>query len=205
MIKKGLFGGTFDPIHFGHLYIAEEALYRLQLENILFMPSGNPPHKTQRDKTDATIRYELVKMAIKNEKKFSISNYEIESKCLSYTYKTLQFLNLQEPNTRWYFITGVDCLMELDYWKRVEDIFKLCTLVVFNRLGYEKSEILMQKQVVEEKYNTEILFLDINPFDISSTNIKIMLKEGKEVSHLLPANVLNTVLELELYKNWGEY
>lgn len=201
MTNKGLFGGTFDPIHFGHLYIAQEALYRLQLDSILFMPSGNPPHKTTREKADAVIRYELVNMAIKDEEKFSLSSYEIDSKDLSYTYKTLEYLKSQEPGTKWYFITGVDCLMELDFWKNVDEIFKLCTLVVFNRVGYKKEDILQQKKEVEERYKIHIIFLDINPIDISSTDIKNMLKKGRNVSHLLPANVLNTILNLDLYKD----
>lgn len=201
MANKGLFGGTFDPIHFGHLYIAQEALHRLRLDNILFMPSGNPPHKTTKNKTDANIRYELVKMAIKDEEKFVLSSYEIDNKGLSYTYKTLEYLKWKEPDTKWYFITGVDCLMELDLWKNVADIFKLSTLVVFNRSGYKKEEILYQKKAVEEKYNVEIIFLDINPVDISSTEIKNMLKEGRSVSHLLPLNVFNKIVELDLYKD----
>jgi nicotinate-nucleotide adenylyltransferase len=201
MSDKGLFGGTFDPIHFGHLYIAQEALHKLNLDSLVFMPSGNPPHKTNREKTDAFIRYELVNMAIRDEKKFVSSSYEIDSQGLSYTYKTLEYLRHMEPNTNWYLITGVDCLMELNFWKNVDEIFRLCTLVVFNRLGYKKDNILKQKKVVEEKYNIKIIFLDINPIDISSTNIKKMLKDGKNVSHLLPMNVLNTILELGLYKD----
>lgn len=200
MPNKGLFGGTFDPIHFGHLYIAEEALYKLNLDSILFMPSGNPPHKTDREITEAYIRYELVSMAIKDEKRFSLSSYEIDEKGLSYTFKTLDYLKNKEPDTNWFLVTGVDCLMELDSWKNVYEIFSLCTLVVFNRLGYEKDSILKQKKIVEERYNIKIIFLDINPLDISSTNIKKMLKEGRNVNHLLPLNVLNTISELGLYK-----
>jgi nicotinate-nucleotide adenylyltransferase len=200
MPNKGLFGGTFDPIHFGHLYIAEEALYKLNLDSILFMPTGNPPHKTDREVTEAYIRYELVSMAIKDEERFNLSSFEIDEKGLSYTYKTLDYLKNKEPDTNWFLVTGVDCLMELDLWKNVDDIFKLCTLVVFNRLGYEKDNILKQKKIVEERYNIKIIFLDINPLDISSTNIKKMLKEGRNVNHLLPLNVLNTISELGLYK-----
>lgn len=201
MLNRGLFGGTFDPIHFGHLYIAEEALFKLKLDSILFIPTGNPPHKTNREITEALIRYELVNMAIKSEEKFSLSSYEIDEKGLSYTYKTLEYLKNKEPDTNWFLVTGVDCLMELDSWKNVDEIFKLCTLVVFNRLGYEKGSILRQKKIVEERYNIKIIFLDISPVDISSTNIKKLLKEGRSVNHLLPLNVLNTILELGLYKD----
>jgi nicotinate-nucleotide adenylyltransferase len=203
-MKKGIFGGTFDPIHNGHLYIAQEALHKLELDNIIFMPSGNPPHKIDKQKTDVNIRSELVKMAIKNEKRFLLSTYEIKNAEISYTYKTLEYFNNLEPETQWYFITGVDCLMDLDYWKSVDRILNACKLVVFNREGYTKEIILEQKKKVEEKYQKEIIFLDIEPFNISSTEIKSMIREGRDVSYLLPENVYNTVLELGIYTSGGK-
>jgi nicotinate-nucleotide adenylyltransferase len=199
MIKKGIIGGTFDPIHNGHLYIAHEALHMLSLDSILFMPAGNPPLKTERKKTDASIRYELVKMAIRNEKRFSLSSYEIEQKGISYTYKTMEYLKAVEPETEWHFITGADCLINLNLWKNVERILDACRLVVFNRPGFTKEDILQQKKKLEEHYKKEILFLDLNLLEISSTAIKNMIKEGRDVSYLLPESVYNTVLELGIY------
>ncbi|SKA75430.1 nicotinate-nucleotide adenylyltransferase [Clostridium sp. USBA 49] len=199
MIKKGIFGGTFDPIHNGHLYIAHEAINILKLDYIIFMPSGNPPHKTDKKKTDANIRYELVNMAIKNEKKFILSDFEIKNKGLSYTYKTVEYFKRLEPETIWYFITGVDCLMDINKWKNVDKILENCKLVVFNRIGYNKENILKQKEKIEKIYKKEIIFLDIPLFNVSSTQIKNMIKEGKDVSFLLPTNVYNTILKLNLY------
>jgi nicotinate-nucleotide adenylyltransferase len=199
MIKKGIIGGTFDPIHNGHLYIAHEALHMLSLDSILFMPAGNPPLKTERKKTDASIRYELVKMAIRNEKRFALSSYEIEQKGISYTYKTMEYLKAVEPETEWHFITGADCLINLSLWKNVERILDACRLVVFNRPGFTKENILQQKKKLEAHYKKEILFLDLNLLDISSTAIKNMIKEGRDVSYLLPESVYNTVLELGIY------
>jgi nicotinate-nucleotide adenylyltransferase len=199
MIKKGIIGGTFDPIHNGHLYIAHEALHMLSLDSILFMPAGNPPLKTERKKTDASIRYELVKMAIRNEKRFSLSSYEIEQKGISYTYKTMEYLKAVEPETEWHFITGADCLINLSLWKNVERILEACRLVVFNRPGFTKENILQQKKKIEEHYKKEILFLDLNLLEISSTAIKNMIKEGRDVSYLLPESVYNTILELGIY------
>ena len=203
MIKKGIFGGTFDPIHNGHLYIAHEALEVLALDSILFMPAGDPPLKTEMKKTDASIRYELVKMAIRSEKKFILSSYEIEQKGLSYTYKTLEHFKTIEPETEWYFITGADCLINLNYWKNVDRILNACRLVVFNRPGYNKENILEQKKKVEGYYKKEIIFLDLNLFDISSTAIKHKIKERRDVSYLLPESVYNTVLELGIYTCGG--
>jgi nicotinate-nucleotide adenylyltransferase len=200
MFKKGIFGGTFDPIHNGHLYIAHEALSVLGLHEVIFMPAGNPPLKTDRKKTDAGIRYELVKMAIRNEERFTISSYEIENSGVSYTYKTLEHFKSIEPETQWYFITGADCLVSLNYWKNVDRILKASKLIVFNRPGgYSKEEILQQKANVEKQYNTEIIFLDLKLMDISSTAIKDMMRQGIDASYLLPESVYNTALELGIY------
>jgi nicotinate-nucleotide adenylyltransferase len=204
MIKKGIFGGTFDPIHNGHLYIAHEAVNSLKLDKVIFMPSGNPPHKTTNRKTDANIRYELVKMAIREQERFSISSYEIENKGLSYTYKTMEYFKKLESDTEWYFITGADCLVELNLWKNVDRILNACKLVVFNRPGYSRENILSQKEKVEQEYKKEIIFLDLNLFDISSTNIKNLMREGKDASYLLPHGVYNTVKELKLYESRGD-
>lgn len=200
MIKKGIFGGTFDPIHNGHLSIAYEALRDLKLDKVIFMPSGNPPHKLYTNKVDANIRYELIKMAIRDEKYFDISSYEIEKKGLSYTYLAVeQFKNL-EPDTLWYFITGVDCLMELDTWKNPERIFNSCNLVVFNRPGFNMKDILKEKEKNEILYGKEITFIDLPLLDISSSEIKKKIREGKRADYLMPQGVYNTIVELNLYK-----
>jgi len=200
MNRKAIFGGTFDPIHNGHLHIAYEALNFLNLDKIIFMPSGNPPHKLKVDKTDAFIRCELIKMAVRGESFFQVSDYEINRKEINYTYKTLEHFLSLEPDTDWYFITGVDCLMELDSWKNVDRILNGCKLVVFNRPGYEKEEILKQKLKIEKIYNKEIIFMDLPLLDISSSTIKKKIKNGDNVSYLMPNGVYNTVLELGLYR-----
>jgi nicotinate-nucleotide adenylyltransferase len=200
MKKKGILGGTFDPIHNGHIHIAYEAMYRLDLDSILFIPSGNPPHKREKEVTDASIRLSLVEKAIEKEKKFSVSDYEVKNEGYSYTYKTLKHFKAEEPLTEWYFITGADCLIELDSWKNVEGIFKNCKFVVFTRSGYKKEELLTQKNLVERKYDKEIIFLDLPIIDISSTVIREKISEGKEVSYLLPWNLQKEIKKLELYK-----
>lgn len=146
MKKEAIFGGTFDPIHNGHLHIAYEALYRLNLDKIIFMPSGNPPHKSNKKITNSYIRYEMVHMAIKEEKKFEISDYEIKKTRLSYTYETLEYFKNTFPSVQWYFLTGVDCLMDLHKWKNIDKIMKNCEFVVFNRPGYNKDTVIRQKK-----------------------------------------------------------
>lgn len=200
MKEKGIFGGTFDPIHNGHLHVAYEALYNLGLDEIIFIPSGNPPHKTNKEITDGKIRYDLVKKVIKNEKRFKVSDYEINKKGLSYTYETLEFFKEQEPDTQWYFITGADCLMDIYAWKNIDRIFNSCKFVVFNRSGYIKEAILKQKKLVETKLNKEILFLDIPILEISSTTIRSKLREGKSISYLVPESLSKILEEMNIYK-----
>lgn len=200
MIKKAIFGGTFDPIHNGHLHIAYEALYKLQLNKIIFMPSGTPPHKLEKNITSSLLRHEMVKMATRGERCFDVSDYEINKSNLSYTYQTLEYFNNLEKDTEWYFLTGVDCLMDIEGWKNTDKIFQLCKLIVFNRPGYNMENIEEQKNKVEKKYCNKIEFLDIPLLDISSTNIRNNIIEGKSVSYLLPESVYNIIEELNLYK-----
>ncbi|PRR77286.1 Nicotinate-nucleotide adenylyltransferase [Clostridium liquoris] len=199
MKKQAIFGGTFDPIHNGHLHIAYEALYKLNLDKIIFIPSGNPPHKFYREITDGYIRYEMVNMAIREEEKFELSDYEIKKSGFSYTYETLEYFKNSFQDIQWYFLTGVDCLMELDGWKNIDKIMEICELVVFNRPGFNKWAILRQKERVEKKYNKKIIFLDIPLLDISSTDVRRLIKENKNVRYFLPEGVYNTIKELKLY------
>lgn len=200
MKKKAIFGGTFDPIHIGHLYIASRTLYDLNIDEVLFMPSGNPPHKINSNITDAYMRYEMVKMAVKYEPRFKVSNFEVDKKKPCYTYETIETMKIREPDTKWYFLSGADCLMELNTWKNVNIILKNCTLIVFNRPGYDKDEIVLQKKAIEKKYNTDVFFLDIPMVDISSTNIRNSIKKGENPGCLLPEGVWNTIRQLNLYK-----
>lgn len=199
MIKKAIFGGTFDPIHYGHLHIAYTALEKLKLDSVIFMPAGIPPHKAENNITDSIIRYEMVKMAIRNESKFEVSNFEINSQSRNYTYKTLEYFSKKYNNIDWYFLSGLDCLMQLSTWKNVSEIFRLCTLVVLSRSGYNKQEVLRRKKEIEEKYGAKIILLDTELMDISSTEIRNKLKEGKNISYLVPPGVCNTIYSLRLY------
>ncbi|WP_333860075.1 nicotinate-nucleotide adenylyltransferase [Clostridium sp.] len=203
MIKKAIFGGTFDPIHNGHIHIAYEAVYRLGLDKIVFMPTGNPPHKAKKSITDAFLRYEMVKVAIRSESKFIVSNYEVNKPTLSYTYSTLEHFNNLESETEWYFLTGADCLMNIEKWSRVDSIFKLCKFIVFNRPGFPAfttESIKKQKKEIEDKYSTNIIYLDAPLFDISSTVIRNSVKEGKNINYFLPESVCNIIKQLNLYK-----
>jgi nicotinate-nucleotide adenylyltransferase len=200
MIKKGIFGGTFDPIHNGHLHIAYAALDTLNLDKIIFVPAGNPPLRGDKKISDAFLRYELVKLAIRKEAKFEVSSYEVNKKEVSYTCETIQHFKEKEKETKWYFIAGVDCLMELEKWKKVQVIMENCQIVVFNRPGYENEEIFQQKRFIEKKYGSEIIFMSLPAMEISSSKIKNLMQRGLNVSQYLPSNIYYAINELGLYK-----
>lgn len=199
-MKKGIVGGTFDPIHNGHLYIAYEAMYRLNLDKIIFMPSGNPPHKTDKKITEADVRYKLIKMAIHDEPSFEISDYEIKKQGMSYTFETMEHFKSLEPDVSWYFITGADCLRDLHLWKNVDKILDTCTFVVFNRPGLDVSKLMKEKSRIELLYNKKIIFLELLQLEISSSIIRQYIKEKKNIKYFLSEEVYKTILELGLYR-----
>ena len=194
MTKKAIFGGTFDPIHIAHLHVAHKAKEDLGLETVIFMPSANPPHKQGRKLTDPYLRYEMVKMAIRGEPGFQISDYELNSTGLSYTYKTLQHFNEAEPETDWHFIAGLDSLVDVHKWQHADEIFELCNFVVYNRTGYDF------KDMKENKYFKKSVLLEMPILDISSTQIRDDIESGRHVGSLLPEPVDNIIRELKLYR-----
>lgn len=200
MKRIGIIGGTFDPIHIGHIYIAYEAYKELELDEVIFMPNGNPPHKKDKNITCERIRYEMVKKAIEPYSFFSISNYEIEKKGLSFTYETLGYLKESFNEVELYFITGADCLVNLNSWKNISEIFKLSNLVVFNRPGFDKEDLLKRKREFEKEYNTHIFYLDLLNIEISSTFIRERIENSFEVSFFLPYGVMDLINKNKLYR-----
>ncbi|MDS0528390.1 nicotinate-nucleotide adenylyltransferase [Clostridium sp. SHJSY1] len=198
MKKVGLIGGSFDPIHLAHLYIAEEAKKRLKLDKLIFIPVGSQPLKINNKVTEASLRFSMVKSAIEGKDGFTVSDYEIEKKGLSYTYKTLEYF--KRDNEELYFITGADCLIDLEKWREVKKIFKLCTLVVFTRPGYNNKELINQKKYLEEKYNSEIILLELEGLNISSTEVREKIRKRESVISLIPKKVFDIIERNGLYR-----
>lgn len=199
-MKKAILGGTFDPIHIGHINIAYEALYRLHLDKVIFIPNGHPPHKDNDMVSESAIRYEMVSRAIENEEKFVVSDYEINKNKSCYTYETMTHFSNVEPDTEWYFIAGVDSLMTLDTWKNLGVIMEKCTLVILSRDGYNLDEVYRKKAEFEEEYEKEIIMLETPLIDISSTEIREKILHDEKVYYLLPEGVEEVINKYNLYK-----
>ena len=198
MCRVGIIGGTFDPIHLAHIYIAEEAKKKLNLDKVIFVPAGIQPLKTDKKVTEASLRLEMVQKAIEGKIGFEVSDYEIKKEGKSYTYKTLEHFYKEYKDL--YFITGADCLLDIDKWKEIEKIFSLCKFVVFTRPGYNNNELVNKKRFVEEKYNGDIILLEVPEIHISSTEIREKIINNEKVDDILPAVVLDIIKEKGLYR-----
>ena len=200
MKSIGILGGTFNPIHNGHLYIASEAMEELNLSEVLFIPAGNPPHKNDLAILEAELRGEMTKEAIKDYQGFKYCDYEINKKSYSYTYETLQYLKSKYANTKLYFIVGADSLLNLDKWKNVPEIFRLAQLVVFLRPGFSTEELKKVKKETEDYYSTKIILLELLQMDISSSDIRKRIAENRNYQFLIPKEVYRYIEQNSLYK-----
>jgi len=197
MERLGIIGGTFDPIHLAHLYIAQEAKKTFELDKIIFMPAGSQPLKMDKKVTEASLRFSMVKEAIEGRDGFEVSDYEIKKEGMSYTFETLEHFN--KKGREIYFIVGADCLINLEKWKGIERIFQLCKLVVFNRPGYKHKSLLKQKDYLKEKYSGEIIILNLAELDISSTDIREAIILGRDISKLIPKKVIEVIKKKNIY------
>lgn len=209
--KIGILGGTFDPIHNGHLMIAEAALKEYALSKIIFIPTGISYMKS--DVTDSFFRYEMVKLAIRDNERFEISDVEIQREGNTYTCDTIAYFRDKQPSTAIYFIIGTDSLFSLEKWRNSAYILQNCTILCATRNGdynedaVERAEIAKAEEL-NRHYNADIRFIHCKPMDISSTDIRNYRKEhpdGGTLEHLeLPQTVADYILHQDLYDDQTE-
>lgn len=199
--RLGIMGGTFDPIHNGHLVAAEMARSEFNLSKVLFIPSGTPPHKNRRDVTAADLRYEMVGLAIQDNPDFDLSALEIERKGLSYTVETLRILRRTWPEYELYFITGTDALLEIFSWHEAEEILTLIQFIGAARPGFDASDFLLKVQKEHPETQGRIHYLEVPALAISSTDIRSRVKQGQPIRYLLPEPVRLFIRQHGLYTN----
>ena len=197
MKKIGLFGGTFDPPHKGHIALAKSTLLNFSLDKIIFIPAGNPPHKTQKRVSDKTHRFEMVKMAIKGEPNFSISDFDIKNERPNYSYLTIEHFKNEYPDDEIFFIVGADSYRDFPKWKNYPDILSLSTFIVLNRNDADLGEYF--KKYCEIYPEHKALFSDDFSFALSSTELREKIKSGENCKNLLPDGVYEYIKKHKLY------
>jgi nicotinate-nucleotide adenylyltransferase len=204
-MKIGIMGGTFNPIHNGHLVAAAEALNQFDLEKVIFIPSGNPPHKNYHEEEIAEHRYLMTVIATSSNSSFFVSRIEIDRKGKSYTIDTLKELKkIYGKDTEFFFITGADAILEILTWKKTEEIIDLCYMIAATRPGYNllKLEELKNNLAQRTKNNLDnkILVMEVPALAISSTDIRERVKSGRTIDYLVPEGVSNYILKHGLYR-----
>lgn len=197
-MKIGLYGGTFDPIHVGHLIVMENTLNFMGLDKIIVLPSSNPPHKQNKKKTDTKIRLEMVETAIKDNDKLELSTFEAASNSVIYTHQTLDYFKNKYPDDQFYYIMGEDSFMTIDSWRNYERILN-DNLIVFARTSIEKDSELVKKVKKIKKDNENIYLIDNLNINISATLIRNLVKENKSIKYLVSEPVRKLIEEYELY------
>lgn len=202
-MKIGIMGGTFDPIHIGHLLLGEFAYEDFGLEEIWFLPNGNPPHKLTKETADALKhRIEMVRLAIRDVPHFKLCLHEATQTCHSYTYKTMRELNRQYPEDEFYFILGADSLFAIEEWKYFREIFPTCTILAAMRDDKDIEDMLGQIRYLEAEYGARIELLRAPLLEISSTTIRMRASKEKSIYYMVPDAVADYIRQKRLYREY---
>lgn len=198
--RIGILGGTFDPIHLGHLIMADQAYNQYGLEKILVMPTGNPPHKKETIYTPIRHRIQMTQLAIGDNRSLELSLIEAERKGYSYTYETLEFLTEINPHVHYYFIMGADSLFQFDTWREPERICACCTVLVASRYQLTDQELSGQMKHLSDKYHGDFQLLTVPNIDISSRMIRRMVAEHGSIRYYVPSDVERYIYRNHLYQ-----
>jgi nicotinate-nucleotide adenylyltransferase len=219
--RIGIMGGTFNPIHYGHLRVSEEVREGVDLEEILFIPSGNPPLKAA-DLAPAELRYEMARLAIETNPNFRISDIECRGPEKSYTVETLTGLRELLPGKDFYFILGIDSFIEIPLWRHPEKLMELTNFVVVSRPGFSFSSLHPLVKADAEVFSAldacelrmhktslgddgEIFLMNVTRMDISATAIRSLVPQGMSIKYLLPEKVESFIISHRLYLEGSDH
>ena len=207
-LRLGIMGGAFDPIHMAHLVTAEEARAQFDLDQVLFMPAGDPPHKSRR-LAPAESRYLLVAMAIASHPRFSVSRFEIDRDEVSYTVDTLEHLARVVPEgTEMFFVTGADAVLDILTWKDPVRVLELATFIGATRPGYDLAKLSgllerLRTATVGLVPEARVKTMEVPALAISSSMIRERLAAGKGVRYLVPDAVAQLIEKSGVYASGG--
>lgn len=197
--KTGIMGGTFNPIHIGHLLLAESARDSFALDEILFIPSGCSYMKNAEEVADKRMRLEMTRLAIADNPFFTLSETETVREGSSYTCDTLSLLKAQEPDTEFFFIVGADSLFSMESWKNPGSIFSLCTVLAAVRDGKDQEALGVQIQYLERKFGAHIEQIRFQEIAVSSTDIRRRISRNQSVRYMVPDRVISYIEAHHLY------
>jgi len=227
-MRIGIMGGTFDPIHLGHLRAAEEIYWAFGLDRIIFVPAARPPHKEEAVVASALHRYEMVSLATVFTPYFTVSPIELQREGKSYSVETVrEFQKMTGPDTRLYFVVGVDAFLEMSAWREAEELLALTRVIVTARPGWRLDEVerlltpdqlrllghptfrylkvgeIDPEQVERNLAPRQVLVVEVVSLDIASREIRQLAEEGRSIRHLVPDTVAAYMVKNRLYRRAG--
>lgn len=201
MKKTGIMGGSFNPIHNGHLQIAKSAFEQYALDEVLFIPAYCAPHKEKSVMIAPKDRLAMVELAIKNVPHYTMSDMEIKQGGYSFTYLTITKLRQLEPDTEWFFLMGADSLTDFKKWRNTQIIASNCHILAAMRDDMDDADVKRLAKELSEEYHSDFDLVQIPPTDISSTEIRNRIKEGISIEQMVPKDVLDYIKEHHLYED----
>jgi nicotinate-nucleotide adenylyltransferase len=227
MKHLGIFGGTFNPIHFGHLRVAVDVLEKFELDTIIFIPSAQPPHKSYSNIANAFDRLKMTQLAIHSYPLFECSNIETKRQGVSYTIETIQEMRILHPgNVQFYYLIGIDAFFAIHTWKSFEKLFDIIPFIVMSRPEISNHSMLanntnlidyIQQTISREYQHSEqnkrmihpskqpVYYCQVTALDISSSKIRTYLKKGQSIQYLLPDYVHKYIIENKIYQTRTSY
>lgn len=199
MKRIGILGGTFNPVHNGHINMALSFLEKLKLDRVVFIPVWSPPHKNASELVPASDRLEMCRLACTGNEGLSVSNIEIRRGGKSYTVDTLRELNKITPESKLFLITGADMFVTLEHWKNFEEIMQLAALCACSRKEGELSQLSFFARKFEREYKAECYVENFPVTDVSSTQVRRIIRSGGDVSGFLPEPVMDYIKSKGLY------
>lgn len=198
--RLGIMGGTFDPIHYGHLVTAEGARYSFGLDRVIFVPSGRPPHKPGHIVSDPLDRYKMTCLAVASNPFFCASAIEVERPGPSFTIDTVRAVMQLYPGAKIYFITGADALLEIFKWKDFDILLTICNFVAATRPGYCLFELREKTASLPSGLKQNISYMEVPALAISSTEIRQRVRDGRPIKYLLPESAEDYIKNNKLYR-----
>lgn len=200
MARIGILGGTFDPIHLGHIQMAEEAYRQADLDQVLFLPSKIPPHKRNQNIVAEFHRAAMIQLAIRDKSQFVYSDFELQREGITYTADTLRMLQEQNPEHDYYFILGGDSLFQLETWYHPEEIMSRVDILAISRYDMSPEQIRARAEWLTQNYQARIQIVEMSRMDISSSDIRDRVRRGDSLQGMVPGEVENYIQEHSLYQ-----